>query len=259
MSARLTEVNTVNTRILSCTLVVDDARAFWAVPDLGPPEGRADRAVSAYWFGARSHARAELLLANMRVRYEAWPSALAVLRTWPDMDPDTRALVCHWHQQLADPIYRRFTGELLPRRRAEGRWEIGRAPILAWVIEQDEARGAAQPWTTVTRMAFASKLLSAASEAGLVGPGREPRPLRLPRVPDLALGYLLHLLREVDIAGSLLDNPYLASVGLVGEALRSRLMGVPGLRCAQQGDLLDLQWQHDGLRSWFDAVRARTA
>lgn len=97
------------------------------MPDLGPAAGRAERAFSAYWFGARSQPRVELLLANMRVRFEAYPEALAVLRSWPDMDPDTRALVCHWHLQLADPLYRAFTGELLPERRASAPGEITRA------------------------------------------------------------------------------------------------------------------------------------
>lgn len=259
MSARPSEVTAIHTRILSCTLVVDDARAFWAVPDLGPPAGRADRAVQAYWFGARSHARVELLLANMRVRYEAWPAALAVLRAWPHMDPETRTLVCLWHQQLSDPMVRRFTGELLPRRRREGRWEITRAQIAAWVAEQDATRDVATEWTMGTRLEFASKLLSVATEAGLVGPGRDPRPLRLPRVPDDALGYLLHLLRGVDFAGTLLDNPYLASVGLTGEPLQARLRALPCLRYAQQGDLFDLVWQHDSLAAWFDAMQAGPA
>ncbi|MCX5953197.1 MAG: hypothetical protein NTZ40_06835 [Cyanobacteria bacterium] len=35
-----------------------------------------------------------------------------------------------------------------------------------------------------------------------------------PLVPDDALTYLLHLLREVDFEGTVLANPYLRSVGL---------------------------------------------
>ena len=32
-------------------------------------------------------------------------------------DPATRQVICHWHAQLSDPIYRRFTGEFLIERR----------------------------------------------------------------------------------------------------------------------------------------------
>ena len=250
---RPAEVTAVHTAIMRCTLAADDARAYWSVADLGPAAGRADRAFKGFWFGARSHARVEVLLANFGRRFDAWPEALAVLQAWPDMDSATRTLVCHWHLQLSDPLYRAFTGEFLPQRRGEGRPDVTRAQALAWVGEQDRAK-----WTTSTRIMFASKLLSAALEAGLLGSARDPRPLRTPRVPDDALLYLLHLLRGVDIAGTLLENPYLASVGLVGDALAPRLRALPGLRFSQQASLLDLTWQHGSLHDWAVATHAPT-
>ena len=248
--SRPAEVSEVHTAILRCTLAADDARAYWATSDVGPPAGRIDRAFKGFWFGARSHARVEVLLANFSRRFDAWPEALAVLRTWPDMDSATRTLVCHWHLQLSDPLYRAFTGAYLPQRRADGRADVTRAQVLAWVGEQDHGK-----WTMSTRMMFASKLLSAAFEAGLLGSARDPRPLRSPRVPDEALLYLLHLLRGIDIAGTLLENPYLASVGLADDTLASRLRTLPGLRFAQQGGMVDVSWQHDSLQAWSAAAR----
>jgi hypothetical protein len=256
---RPAEVTAVHTRILRCTLGVPDARAYWgapdSAPDAAPTAGRADRAFKEYWFGARSHARVEVLLTNMRVRFDAYPEALSVLRAWPDMEPATRAVICHWHLQLADPLYRAFTGDFLAQRRApalgEGRLEITLARAVAWVGEQDSGK-----WTMSTRIQFASKLLSAAAEAGLVGSRRDPRPLRLPRVPDDALLYALHLLRGIDIAGTLLDNPYLTSVGLDGDALSARLRTLPGVRYARQGTIVDLEWEHESLPTWFAATHS---
>ena len=244
--SRPAEVTAIHTRILRCTLAVADARSYWAVPDVGPAAGRADRAFKEFWFGARSHARVALLLANLRLRFDAYPDALAVLRAWPGMDPATRTALCHWHLQLADPLYRAFTGDFLAQRRARDRPEITRAGAIAWVAEQDSGT-----WTMSTRIAFASKLLTAAAEAGIVGSRVDPRPLRLPRVPDEALLYLLHLLRGVDFEGTLLENPYLASVGLTGDTLATRLQTLPGVRYAAQGDLVDLAFDHASLASCF--------
>lgn len=254
---RPSEVTTVHTRILRCTLGVSDARAYWSVPELGPWAGRTARAFSGYWFGARSHARVEVLLANLRLRFDAYPQALAVLRAWPDMDPAVRTLVCHWHLQLADPLYRAFTGDFLVARRGadrEGPRTVTLAQATAWVTGRHEDR-----WTMHTRMEFGRKLLAAAAEAGLVGSRQDPRPLSVPRVPDEALLYLLHLLRGVEFAGTLLDNPYLASVGLLAEHLPSRLRTLAGLRFAAQGELMDLDWAHPSLPAWFSDWRSEGA
>ena len=243
---RPAEVTAVHTQILRCTLAVADSRSYWAVPDIGAPAGRADRAFRDFWFGARSHARVAVLLRNLRLRFDEYPFALAALRAWPQMDPATRIVICHWHLQLADPLYRAFTGDFLAKRRENTKPEITRALAIAWVAEQDSGT-----WTMSTRIEFASKLLSAAAEAGIVGSRIDPRPLRTPRVPDDALLYLLHLLRGVDFAGTQLDNPYLASVGLTGDVLDARLRVLPGLRYARQGGLVDLDYEHDSLASRF--------
>jgi len=250
LSERPAEERNVHTRLLKCALEVGDARAYWscvappALRERPAPVARAsvDRAFEEYWFGARSRARVHVLLTNFRARFDAFPAALAVLRRW-EMSPEVRALVCHWHVQLSDPLYRAFTGRLLVAQRLRG--TITREQVVNWVEEQGQSR-----WTMSTCVQFASKLLSAALSAGLVGTRRDPRPLVLPRVRDVALGYLLHLLREIEFEGTMLDNPYLASVGLMGAGLEDRLGGLPDLQFQRQEDLVEFGWRHDNLAAW---------
>lgn len=240
------EVTKPHTRILKCALEIEDARAYWAHTD-GSTAKTAQQAFDEYWFGARSLARVEVLLANFRQRFDAFPPSLSVLHRWPTMSPDTRRLICHWHLQLADPIYRELTGELFPSRHAQGRAEVTRDLIVRWVGEHSA------DWTMATRIQFASKLLSAAYSAGLVSSRRDPRPLAFPRVPDEALAYALHLLRGVRFEGRLADNPYLRSVGVDAGALAVRLRSIPGIELRRAGDLHDFTWAHADLASWADA------
>lgn len=241
------EVTDLHTHLLKCALEVDNTRAFWQHADAATPLS-AQRAFDEYWFGARSLPRVEVLLANMRARYGAFPAALDVLHRWPHMTPDTRRAICHWHLQLSDPMYRDFTGEWLVDRRGGPRPALTRDLVIAWIGEHGLAR-----WTMTTRVQFASKLLSAAYAAGLVATNRDPRPLTLPRVPDDALEYLLHLLRETRYAGTLLDNPYLRSLGLDPPILYDRLRALPALDFRRQGDLIDITWRHPDLRAWAAA------
>lgn len=247
MSDRPREVTQVHTRLLKCALEIEDLRAYWAHAG-GTEPPTAQRAFKEYWFGAKSMARVEVLLANARLRFDAFPPALEILHRWPHMSPDTRRAICHWHLQLADPLYRAFTGDYLAKRRADGRDTVTRDSVVEWVAEQGPGR-----WTLSTRIQFASKLLSSAHAAGLVAKTRDPRPLALPRISDEALEYLIYLLREVALHGTLLENPYLASVGLEGPFLAARLRTLPGLTFSRQGDLLDIGWRYPDLRAWGQA------
>jgi hypothetical protein len=247
MTVTPAEATEVHTRLLKCALEIEDSRSYWSHAGNAKPV-TAQRAFDEYWFGARSLSWIEVLLTNMRVRYDAYPSALAALHRWPSMSPDTRRLVCHWHLQLADPLYRLFTGQYLPQRLVGSRAEVTRDLVISWVGDQGPGR-----WTMTTRIQFASKLLSAAFSAGLVGSNRDPRPLALPRVPDDALEYLMYLLREVSFDGTLLDNHYVASVGLRDAFLEERLSALPGLRFRRQGDLIDFGWCHADLTAWAHA------
>src|SRR5260370_13073428 len=103
-------------------------------------------------------------------------------------------------------------------------------------------------WNMATRIQFASKLLSAAHGAGLIGSIRDPRPLQFPRVGEPALTYLMYLLRGVGFTGTLLGNPYLASGGLQGGTLEDRLRGLPSPRLRRQGGLIRFRWTYD----WLD-------
>jgi hypothetical protein len=235
-----------HTRLLKCALEVEASRAYWQHATAAAP-GSAQQAFDEYWFGARSLRRAGVLISDMRARYAAFAEALDVLHAWRDMTPDTRRLVCHWHLQLADPMYRAFTAELLPERRARLTASVTRDAVVTWL-----GRAGRPAWNMATRIQFASKLLSAAHAAGLVASTRDPRPLALPSVPDDALAYVLYLLRGVDFAGTLLDNPYLGSLGLDPDAVAARIRALPEVArsLSRQGPLVDLTWRHPDLRTW---------
>lgn len=252
MTARPAEETRVHSRLLKATLEVEDARAYWQHVDPAHLPVDARTAFDGYWFGARSMGRVEILLANFRARFDAFPAALRTLIAWHDMDPGTRRVICHWHLQLSDPLYRAFTGTALPARRDGQRPEISRPVVLAWVGER-----VPETWTMATRIQFASKLLSGAFAAGLVTTNRDPRPLAFPRVDDDALTYILYLLRDLDFAGTLLDNPYLASVGLDGDFLTARLRSLPALEFRRQGDLVEFGWRYPDLTAWATATVAQ--
>ena len=243
------EVTVLHTRILRLMLAVEESRAYWANVDTSlPPGARELAAFEQRWFGAKTSARVRTLLRYLAVRYDAFPSALSVLRHWRDMDPGTRALVCHWHLQLSDPIYRRFMGEFLVERRASAKPSVDLDVATRWVGQTWPDR-----WGTRTCIKFAANLLSAAYDAGLVATTRDPRPLVLPKVTDRSLAYLLYLLREIRIEATLVDNPYLASVGLAGDLLEQRLRSLPGLGYRRLADLREFDWACPDLLSWAEA------
>jgi hypothetical protein len=244
LSERPREATQVHARLLKCALGVDDSRAYWAHAD-GSARVDVRRAFDEYWFGARSLSRIEVLVANMRARFDGFPSVIETLHRWPSMGPDTRRAICHWHLQLADPVYRAFTGGYLVSRRAGPRVEVTRDLVVNWICSQGWGR-----WTMATRIELASKLLSASFSAGLVATNRDPRSILIPRVPDDALEYLMYLLREVQFDGTLIQNPYVASVGLDVSMLEGRLGSLPGLVFKRQGDLIDFGWRYPDLRSW---------
>lgn len=250
MSEQPREETQLHTRILKCALEVEDSRAYWAQAHRPAVERTARHAFEESWFGSKSLARIEVLFANLRARFDAYPHALQVLNAWTDMDPETRKLVCHWHLQLADPLYRRFTGEYLVQRRLHHD-TVTRDLVVRWVGDQAPDR-----WTHRTLIQFGSKLLSAARSAGLVTSTKDPRPLAFPRVGDAALTYLLYLLRGVDFAGTLLANPYLASVGLDGAFVEDRLRKLNNIELQRQGDLVDFSWSYPDLQSWASATVA---
>lgn len=245
--SRPAEERQIHTRLMKCALEVAEARAYWRHTD-GTDRAEPDRAFAEYWFGERSLPRVKVLLFNMRARFDAFPPSLTVLHAWREMAPATRTAICHWHLQLADPLYRAFTATFLEQRRQGPRPEVTKDLVTRWVADQGPER-----WTVATRLQLASKLLSAAHSAGLVTSKRDPRPLAYPRVPDDALEYFAYLLREVDFEGTLLANPYFGSLGLSGGLLQDRLRALPGLTLRRQADLVELDWHHPNLDAWARA------
>jgi hypothetical protein len=193
--------------------------------------------------------RVRFLLANLADRYDGFPEGLGVLRRWRSMDAATRQVVCHWHLQFSDPMYRRFTGSFLVERRGRRDPKVDRDITLRWVKNEFPDR-----WSEATCVQFASKLLSAASEAGIVSAKRDPRSLLMPKVTDLALGYLLHLLRGTRFQGTLTENPYLASVGLVEGFLDQRLRALPGVTFRRMAHLTEFDWEAPTLTAWAEAT-----
>ena len=239
------EVTELHTRILRLALGVEESRAYWAHADLGvSPERRMALAFEERWFGAKSAERCRTLVRYLSQRYDAFPEALGILKQWRSMEPAVRQVICHWHLQLADPLYRRFTGEFLPALREQPHLRIDRDAALRWMRAEYPGR-----WGEATNVQFASKLLSAAGEAGLLSRGAR-REFRAVRVPDLAIAYLLHLLRGIQYAGTLLSNPYLASVGLSGGGLDQRLRTLPGIEFRRMGELTELEWAAPSLSAW---------
>lgn len=244
-----------HSRLLRVTLEEDNAREYWRRPQARQPGlGRVEAAFGGFWFGSRSMPRIRDLLANFDARFGAYPHALAALSDWHTIDRETRVLVCHWHVQLSDPLYRAFTGELCPRKR-EGEQALSRDAVVRWVRSRDPD----ERWGAATHVQFASKLLSCAHAAGLVTTIKDPRELGLPRVTSAALGYLLYMLRGVEFAGSLHDNPYLRSVGLVGSLLDERVRTLPGVSLRRVADLVDFHFEHDSLLAWVHATQKEHA
>lgn len=243
-AARPKEEGRLHTRVLKCTLELANSRIFWAESVAAEPM-QAEAAFEAGWFGHRSLTRIRELLTNLRARYGVFPAALQVLHRWQGMGGDTQTLICHWHLQLSDPLYRLFSGTFLPDRLLEGLPTVSKQQVVTWLGEAGGGR-----WSGSTRLQLASKLLSTAHSAGLIQGKRDPRPIVFPLVPDAALTYLVHLLREVDFEGTVVENPYLRSVGLEGSLLNDRLKRLPDLSYGRQGNLVDMGWKHEGLAAW---------
>ena len=239
------EVVAIHTRLLRLALGVEDARRYWEHVDRAVTgAARTTQAFEQRWFGAKSLERVRYLLAAFQVRYDAFPQALTALVQWRAMDAAARTMVCHWHLQLSDPLYRRFSDELLNQRRALVNPKVDRNAVLRWVKATYPEK-----WGEATCVQFASKLLSAALEAGLVS-RRDPRALLVPKVTDQALAYLLYLLREIRFEGSLDDNPYLRSVGIDAHLLAARARTLPGVTLHRMMDLTDFEWSHPDLATW---------
>jgi hypothetical protein len=247
LDERPAEFTSYHTRLLKCSLEVEHCRAYWLHVCDAARKDLEKQVFEDYWFGARTLPRVRLLLSNFRERFDRFPQAISVLHRWAEMSAGTRKLVCHWHLQLADRLYREFTGSFLVSRVADGRPEISRDVVVRWIDQVAPER-----WSIATRIQFARKLLYSASEAGILKGRRDPREWQAPRITDEALGYILYLLRSIEFQGTLIDNPYLASVGLLGPELDRRLRTFPDCPLRRQGELFEFSWRFTNLAQWAD-------
>jgi hypothetical protein len=250
MDKQAFEVIQPHTHLLRLALAVEESRAYWqhSRPNI-PESALATFAFEERWFGHRSMERVRLLLNNLALRFDAYPAALDVLRFWQPSDPTTRANLCHWHTQLSDPLYRSFTSQLIPQRYLLPTPSIDRDVVARWLVGQ-----IGTSWAPATTMRMATSLLTSAAAAGLCSQGVGVRQLKTPKVTDEALVYLLYLLRDVVFEGSLLANPYLASVGLNARFLEQRLSRLSGLTFQRMGDLYEFTWHYLNLKAWAEGT-----
>ena len=66
----------------------------------------------------------------------------------------------------------------------------------------------------------------------------------------MILGYVLYLLRGARIEGTLLDNPYLASLGVTADAFAAFAPRIPGIAFAELGGVVDVAWLEPSLGPW---------
>lgn len=248
MTGPAAEVTRFHTRLLKCDLAIDECRAYWQHASSKGPNPNPETAFSEYWFGARSLPRVRMLLATLRERFDAWPEALRVLSRWRTMSPFVRRLICHWHLQLADPLYRQFTGVYLPQRRVERMPGIRRTIVVQWIDQLCPAR-----WQISTRMQFTRKLIHSAEQAGLLVTGNDTAEQQAMRLDDTGLTYLFYLLRSTQYEGTLLQNPYIASLGFDADEIVARVRRIPAIGFQCQSGLQEFNWQYDSLEDWAEA------
>jgi len=239
-----------HTKLLRVSLLVQEARSYWEnwTPDIHQDQ-RATLAFEQRWFGSKTMKRVRVVLLVLQSRFDSFPKTLQLLSNWRPSDPTVRQLICHWHTQLSDPIYRAFSGEFLDARRQRPDRTVDRDATVRWVRDFTGDK-----WATATANRMANGLLSTAAEAGLCASNPGKREVLYPTIPDEALAYLMYLLRDLSFKGTLLDNPYVTSVGLTEGFLDQRLARLSSLKFARQADLHDFVWSYPDLTAWAAGV-----
>ena len=201
------ELNTPHTALLRLGLAAPQSILFWqrALDDL-PLQQLCRQASEEQWFPELSKARSNYLVGQMEKRFPFPSRELLGFRARPE--PQQNLLVCHWHLQLSDPLYRSFCSNFLIGCWSNPTTSVSLEASTRWVEKQEIAH----KWQASTIRRMASGLLSAASEAGLCSAkGRGERELRLPLVKPEDIDYLKALL---DLAKARHHMPsYLMSVG----------------------------------------------
>lgn len=174
-----------HTGLLRMGLEVELSRTFWSrAQDGEEAKERRARAAQEAWFPALSEARLRYVMAELEKRFP--PRALASLRRWQP-DEGRAPLVCHWHLQWSDPLYRDFSSGFLVGAWARPEARVSVADVDQWLGQ----RGSHSGWSLSTRRRLASGLLSAACEAGFVRGAGRAKELRTVPVDSASLTYLL--------------------------------------------------------------------
>ena len=250
------EVDKFHTRLLRVSLALEESRSYWEQMTLQTPkEGRAELAFENRWFGSKSMARVQRLLAEFGHRYDTYPEAIATLIHWQPSDLITRQNICHWHLQLSDPMYRAFSSTFLEARRSQhssqGDARIDRDIVTRWVEQNITAQ-----WASATVLRMATALVTCATAAGLCTKAGTQRTLTYPKVTDAALTYWVYFLRGLKYQGTVLKNPYFVSVGLSDHFLEQRLRQLEALAFSRMGDLYEFDWRYANLQDWAAALPA---
>lgn len=243
------EQTEIHTRMLRIGLAEADSRIYWAHAGGLAAEELVTAAFEERWFGSRTMARVRYLINNFTYRFNTFPGCLEVLNRWDPTDLADRTLLCHWHVQMSDPLYREFTSSVFSLRRQRPEPTIDRSSTLRWVESITENR-----WSSSTSQRMATGLMACATEAGLCSSSKTIRALTYPKVSDHALGYLLYLLKDLRYEGNLKDNPYALSVGLEGEQWSQRIRKLPWITYRRMADLHDLKWEFESLEEWARKV-----
>jgi hypothetical protein len=224
----------------------EDCQAYWlrTRPDVLAAE-RARVAFEERWFGTKSEARVRTIMTDMLERFDAYPEALALLRRLGMVPALVRPWICHVHTQLADPVYRRFSGEFLPARRDQGYTQVDRESVARWVQETWPER-----WSSTTCLKFGSNLLSTAYDAGLLTDRRDPRKLAPPSPPREIVSYAFYLLRGLDFEGTITDNRTMRSMGVSLDSLRLLGGSLPALRVVELGGAFEITWEAPDLMTF---------
>lgn len=239
------EVNEMHTRLLQVTLIAQESQVFW---EKYHDEVTIEEMYEEYWFGDINKATVRNLFNNLKNRFVQFPHSLYALQKWKNISIAERNIVCHWHLQLSDPLYRKFTASYLYERFLFPPATTSRDDVILWISHISQER-----WRRSTQVQFASKLASCAKSVGFIEGNKDPRNLKYPPVSSQALSYLFYLLREIDIAGSLMENPYLKSVGLEGSILQTQLRQCRDINVQKMGDIVEFNWKYKNLREWADA------
>jgi hypothetical protein len=243
------EVSDPHTTLLRLGLAEPESREYWSHCTPGSSLSETtQRAFEERWFGSRPMGRVQYLVKHFKDRFQAFPNSLKALQHWNPLELSDRKIICHWHLQLSDPIYRQVFASHLQERWLHPQPTLDRNALVRWVGQQ-----VGPEWAQSTVQRMAAGISSCLQEAGFVEKGPALRPLNRPRVSDQALAYLLYLLRETRHTGHQLDNPYLASLDLIGPQLELRLARLPGIGFQKMANLRELTYQHANLWEWARA------